>query len=88
MPAAPPPFDLREDAFLREWQVLQLLNVSHSTLHRMIKRGEFPRGIKITPRIRVWPASVVHAWLQRKRIKVDGACRDSDAFASQGDENA
>lgn len=77
MAASSSPYDLRADAMLRRPQVLLLLNVSRSTLYRMIQEGEFPAPVVLTPRIRAWPASVVHAWLKAKRDKAESATASS-----------
>lgn len=54
------------DALMREHQVLALVPISRSTLHRLIASGDFPAGAKIAPKVRVWRRGVVLEWLDRK----------------------
>ena len=54
------------EPFLRKPQVLMMTGWSNSTLHRRIRAGEFPEGIKITERIRVWPQSTIVKWQHQK----------------------
>lgn len=35
-------------------QVLRVLKISDSTLKRLIRKGEFPKPIKISPRVHAW----------------------------------
>jgi predicted DNA-binding transcriptional regulator AlpA len=55
-----------EDELIREHQLLVLMPVSRSTLHRLIAKGRFPAGAKIAPKIRVWRRSTVLEWLDEK----------------------
>lgn len=51
-------------AFLREREVLATyLPVGKSTLWNMVNRGEFPRPIKISPRVTVWKLEDIQLWL-------------------------
>jgi predicted DNA-binding transcriptional regulator AlpA len=47
---------------LTEKQVLQIVPVSPVTLWRMVKRGEFPQPIFISPNKKFWFEDVVVAW--------------------------
>ncbi|MGB4867337.1 MAG: AlpA family phage regulatory protein [Hyphomicrobium sp.] len=53
--------------FLRRDQVLALLGCKNTKLYAMIAAGEFPRAIKLSPRIAVWPERDVIAF-QNKHI--------------------
>lgn len=54
-----------DSLLLRLDDVCTLLNVSPSTLKRMIKRGEFPPPIIISDRIRAWPRSQLVQYVER-----------------------
>jgi prophage regulatory protein len=54
------------EILLRPKQVAAILGISIGTLYRYISEGRFPRSIEISPRVRVWPKSVVEEWVQKK----------------------
>ena len=56
--------DLREQKFLRLPQILQLIPIGKSTLWEKVKKGEFPKQIKLEPKISVWKASDVQAYIE------------------------
>jgi prophage regulatory protein len=51
---------------LREKDVLQKVGISKSQLWRLIKRGDFPKPIKISERCNAWSARRIDAWLSEK----------------------
>ncbi len=57
--------DTKEQKFLRLPQVLQLIPIGKSTLWEKVKKGEFPKQIKLGPKISVWKASDVQAFYPR-----------------------
>jgi prophage regulatory protein len=59
--------DTSTDTFLRDRQVTEVTGVPRSTLYEMIDRGEFPRPIRLSPRIVAWSAREIADW-QRKRV--------------------
>ena len=44
-----------------------LLPISPATLWRMVKQGKFPQPFKLGPRITVWDADEVEAFLKAQR---------------------
>ncbi|MBR0714044.1 AlpA family transcriptional regulator [Bradyrhizobium liaoningense] len=50
------------EPMLNEAQVLQLIPVARTTLHRMIKKGTFPKGVYVSPNRVLWRASEVARW--------------------------
>lgn len=56
----PDNFGLRH--MLNEAQVLALILVSRTTLHRMTKNGRFPKGTYVSANRRLWFADEVAAW--------------------------
>lgn len=50
--------------FLRERQLRpHIIPVAHSTLWAMVGSGRFPKPIKLSPRVTVWRAEEVAAWI-------------------------
>jgi prophage regulatory protein len=47
---------------LNEAQVLALIPVSRTTLHRLTKTGRFPKGTYVSANRRLWFADEVAAW--------------------------
>ena len=68
--------DLREEKFLRLPQILQLIPIGKSTLWEKVKKGEFPKQIKLGPKISVWKASDVQAYINNhcNLSNDDGVC--------------
>jgi prophage regulatory protein len=50
---------------LNEKQVLGIIPVSRTTLHRMVKADRFPRSTYISPNRRVWFEDEVTAWQEK-----------------------
>ncbi|WP_404375513.1 helix-turn-helix transcriptional regulator [Vreelandella aquamarina] len=51
---------------LRRSEVLARCAFSNSTLHRLIKRGEFPKPIKLGSRAVAWIESEVNGWIRQR----------------------
>jgi prophage regulatory protein len=47
---------------LNEPQVLEIVPVSRTTLHRMGKAGTFPKGVFISPNRKIWYEDEIVAW--------------------------
>jgi predicted DNA-binding transcriptional regulator AlpA len=58
-------------ALLRLPQVLALYPVSKSTWWNGIKKGDYPRPIKLTERIAVWPAAAVFKLIEQAALGSD-----------------
>jgi prophage regulatory protein len=52
------------DSFLRIPQVLELVPVSRSGWWQGVKEGRFPQPVKLSPRVTVWRASDVQAYIE------------------------
>ena len=48
---------------LRRPAVEALIGLSRTTIYEMMKRGEFPKPIKITRKAVAWRESDINAWL-------------------------
>ena len=52
--------------FLTVKEVSELLGISVSTINRLIKKGEFPQKIKISPRRMVFMKEQIEKWIDKK----------------------
>ena len=52
--------------FLNIKEVSELLGISVSTINRLIKRGDFPPKIKISPRRMVFMKKQIEEWIDKK----------------------
>jgi len=55
---------LPEAGFIRLPTVLAVFPVSKTTLWEMIKKGTFPKPVKLGPRISAWPVEAIRAFLE------------------------
>ena len=55
--------------FLNIKEVSELLGISVSTINRLIKRGEFPPKVKISPRRMVFMKYEIREWINKKKIR-------------------
>ena len=53
--------------FLSIKEVSELLGISVSTINRLIKRGDFPPKIKISPRRIVFMKKQIQEWIDKKK---------------------
>tara|TARA_B100000212_G_scaffold48977_1_gene31519 strand:- start:621 stop:806 length:186 start_codon:yes stop_codon:yes gene_type:complete len=53
--------------FLNIKEVSELLGISVSTINRLIKRGEFPKKVKISPRRIVFLKYQIEEWINKKK---------------------
>ena len=68
------------DRLLTRAQVLEIVPLSYTTLWEMMRRGDFPRAVKITANRVAWSERLVRAWVaSRPRQKLKG-----DAEQNQG----
>ena len=54
------------DRLLRRRQVEEITGMSRSSIYRLMKAREFPRGVRIGPKTVRWRASVIAAWLDSR----------------------
>ena len=59
--------DNQNRPFLTMKEVSVLLGISVSTIDRLIKKGEFPPKVKISPRRIVFMKKEIDEWIERKR---------------------
>ncbi len=53
--------------FLTIKEVSKLIGLSVSTINRLIKKGEFPSKVKISPRRMVFMKCQIQDWVDKKR---------------------
>ena len=53
--------------FLTMKEVSDLLGISISTINRLIKKGEFPPKVKLSPRRMVFMKKEIEGWIDNKR---------------------
>ena len=46
--------------------VEEITGLSRSTIYDLMSRGDFPRPVKLTPRIVAWPESRIEDWLAQR----------------------
>ena len=54
--------------FLSIKEVSELLGISVSTINRLIKRGDFPQKIKISPKRIIFMKREIDEWIKSKKI--------------------
>jgi prophage regulatory protein len=52
--------------FLRAKAVQERLGCGRVHLWRVVKAGQFPAPVKLSPRMTVWPENEVDAWIEAK----------------------
>lgn len=65
---------VRHDRLLRMPEVETITGIRKTTIYHLMKRGEFPRCVQITPRCVAWAESLVRAWVQ-ERIAASAAAQ-------------
>ena len=55
------------DQMLRRKEVVQITGMSHSTIHRRMNAGEFPKAKVIGPNAVRWLKSEVEEWMHNKK---------------------
>jgi prophage regulatory protein len=50
-------------SLLRLRDVVERVRLSRSHLYALIQSGQFPKPIKLTERVSVWPEAEVSAWI-------------------------
>jgi predicted DNA-binding transcriptional regulator AlpA len=58
---------LPASGYIRQKNLIpSVVPISHATLWRKVKTGEFPAPVKLSKRITAWKVSDVKAWLESK----------------------
>jgi prophage regulatory protein len=62
---------LPETGFVRQPAVLAHVNFSKSTLWLKVARGEFPKPLKLGPRITAWRVEDIRAWIAARAAEAE-----------------
>ena len=55
--------------YLRASQITgELLPISEATLWRWVRKGKFPKPVKLSERVTAWRAEDVRAWLDQQQV--------------------
>ena len=55
---------VKRDRLVRLPECESMSGLKKSTIYLLMKRGEFPRCVQVTPRCVAWPESAVLQWVQ------------------------
>ena len=55
--------DMPHAGYIRQAGLLAMIPISSATLWRWVAKGDFPKPVKLSPRITAWPIEAVQAWL-------------------------
>lgn len=54
-----------QERFIREPECKHITGLSRATRHRLQKKGDFPKPVKINGTISVWQLSKVNHWIEQ-----------------------
>lgn len=57
----------------RVHDLVEALGMSRPHLYQLVKRGEFPKPIKLGARAVAWPAQAIEAWIAGRAAEAQGA---------------
>lgn len=63
---------------IRREELLQIVQLSETTIYHMEKRGEFPKRFALTPRCVAWDYDEVVAWLQARKDEAKQTTQNPD----------
>lgn len=75
---------VRRDRLLRLPETEQATGLKKSTIYLLMKRGEFPRCVRVTPRWVAWPESRVLQWVQDRIRQADDRAGAVEGQGSAG----
>ena len=58
---------MTQSLLLERKELQELIGVSHTTIYRMIQRGELPAPIRFGERVVRWERHVIMSWIDQKR---------------------
>ena len=64
------PYDDVTDRLLTRAQVLEIVPLAYTTLWQMMRRGDFPRAVKITANRVAWSEKSVREWVEARPRQV------------------
>ena len=66
------------DQVLLAGAVANMLSLSRPTLWRLVKRGAFPRPLRLSPRRIGWRRSTIEAWLAEREAAAGGCSKSTE----------
>jgi len=57
---------LPESGFVRQRELLNSIPFSPATLWRKVKKGEFPRPVKLSDHITAWHVDAIRQWIESR----------------------
>ena len=60
--------ELPDSAFIRQDALMVVFPFSESQLWRMVRDGQFPRPVKMSPRVTAWKVRDVRVWLAERPL--------------------
>ena len=63
---------MKEERLLKLAEVMEITALGRASIFSLVKKGTFPRPIKLTKRATAWPASEIQQWI-RDRIAARNA---------------
>ena len=60
--------DTQNSPFFTIQEVSEFLGISISTINRLVKEGDFPPKVKLSPRRMVFMKREIDEWIESKRI--------------------
>lgn len=76
---------VRRDRLLRIHDVEAATGLKKSNIYILMKRGDFPRSVQISPRCVAWPESRVLQFVQDRIAEADGT-REPPAVPAGGNQ--
>lgn len=55
------------EQYYRMRELVKMLKLTHAGIYYLIKRGQFPKGIKLGTKSRAWSESEIKAWLESRK---------------------
>lgn len=75
---------VRRDRFLRLAEVESVTGLKKSTIYLLMKRGEFPKCVQLTPRCVAWPESRVLQFVQDRIAASDARDEQRELLEPSG----
>jgi prophage regulatory protein len=63
------------EVLLRQPAVLARIGLSKSTLWELVRRGDFPKPLRISPRAVAWKSSEIDRWIEGRAAAAKGGAR-------------
>jgi prophage regulatory protein len=63
---------MKEERLLKLAEVMDITALGRASIYQQVKRGTFPKPVKLGRRATAWPASEIQAWI-RDRIAARNA---------------